>query len=571
LTFPNHPPPSRWNASGRGRGFLKNTASISNSPRPPESTHFHFTPKTVDTKTVHRHSLGGFATYTRTDSAVAGVLPVIKLAIILKDHLGSTDLLYTGLWNGANWGDPTTLRESFDAFGERRNASTQVTYRSTDTDAFRTGPDTYERGYTGHEQLDDSGLIHMNGRLYDPELGRMLSPDPYVQVPEYSQNFNRYSYVLNNPLNLTDPTGFNWLGKACSWLKTNWRTVVVIVVAAILVCTGIGSAIGGAMFASLYGVTGAVLTPALYMAGVTAMTGAFVGAVTGALGAALAGGNMGDVLRGAVVGGISGALTGALHGTSAVVNIAGHGVVGGASNVAMGGKFGDGFLSAAASAATAVTGLTDPETSRFNLAGRTAIASIAGGTASALGGGKFANGAVTGAMTHLLNAEASAKIKSEAVKTLSIEQSGKLKAIFAKAGFTTQLSEMYRSSLGREILAFLADNSDKWKLEVLPSDERSWADTDLHLKYGASSGVLAHESQHLAEFMTGNKNYFRNVEYSGDSTSSPRGDYSLEFRAVRIQNLFLLEAFPKCPPTRFYNEDGLKQWLKKDEYYPHTN
>jgi RHS repeat-associated protein len=61
------------------------------------------------------------------------------------------------------------------------------------------------RGYTGHEQLDQfglgaPGLINMNGRLYDPALGRVLSADNYVQDPFNSQNYNRYSYVLNNPM-----------------------------------------------------------------------------------------------------------------------------------------------------------------------------------------------------------------------------------------------------------------------------------------------------------------------------------------------------------------------------------
>ena len=63
------------------------------------------------------------------------------------------------------------------------------------------------RGYTGHEMLPEFGLINMNGRMYDPQLGRFLSPDNYVQMPDNSQNFNRYSYCLNNPLKYTDPSG----------------------------------------------------------------------------------------------------------------------------------------------------------------------------------------------------------------------------------------------------------------------------------------------------------------------------------------------------------------------------
>ena len=63
------------------------------------------------------------------------------------------------------------------------------------------------RGYTGHEYLPWFGLVNMNARLYDPAIGRFLSPDPYVQMPDFSQNFNRYSYCLNNPLKFTDPNG----------------------------------------------------------------------------------------------------------------------------------------------------------------------------------------------------------------------------------------------------------------------------------------------------------------------------------------------------------------------------
>ena len=66
----------------------------------------------------------------------------------------------------------------------------------------------FDRGYTGYEHLDAFSLINMNGRVYDPWLGRMLSPDPIVQEPGNSQNYNSYSYVLNNPLKYTDPSGY---------------------------------------------------------------------------------------------------------------------------------------------------------------------------------------------------------------------------------------------------------------------------------------------------------------------------------------------------------------------------
>ena len=65
----------------------------------------------------------------------------------------------------------------------------------------------FDRGYTGHEHLQSVGLINMNGRLYDPKLHRFLQPDNYVQDPSNTQNYNRYGYVLNNPLKYTDPSG----------------------------------------------------------------------------------------------------------------------------------------------------------------------------------------------------------------------------------------------------------------------------------------------------------------------------------------------------------------------------
>lgn len=63
-------------------------------------------------------------------------------------------------------------------------------------------------GYTLHEHLDSQALIHMNGRVYDPVVGRFTSADPNVVYPDNIQDYNRYSYVWNNPLSFTDPDGF---------------------------------------------------------------------------------------------------------------------------------------------------------------------------------------------------------------------------------------------------------------------------------------------------------------------------------------------------------------------------
>ena len=64
-----------------------------------------------------------------------------------------------------------------------------------------------DRGYTSHEHLHGVELIHMNGRLYDPLLKRFLNADENIQDPYNTQNYNKYGYVMNNPLMYNDPSG----------------------------------------------------------------------------------------------------------------------------------------------------------------------------------------------------------------------------------------------------------------------------------------------------------------------------------------------------------------------------
>ena len=62
-------------------------------------------------------------------------------------------------------------------------------------------------GYTGQREMSSIGLMDYNARLYDPQLGRFIQPDTMVSNPVDPQTWNRYSYVNNNPINMTDPTG----------------------------------------------------------------------------------------------------------------------------------------------------------------------------------------------------------------------------------------------------------------------------------------------------------------------------------------------------------------------------
>lgn len=117
-----------------------------------------------------------------------------------RDYLGSILNIIKQVGDGSTLAGELVEHRQFGAWG------TVDVFWSKDSE--KMGHDSLlDRGYTGHEHFFDISLIHMNGRMYDPQLGRFLSPDNYIQNPYNTQNFNRYGYVLNNPLSYNDPSG----------------------------------------------------------------------------------------------------------------------------------------------------------------------------------------------------------------------------------------------------------------------------------------------------------------------------------------------------------------------------
>ena len=304
---------------------------------------------------------------------------------LLRDHLNSVYAVMEGI----------DVKDyfSFDSWGKRRNAQNWATLwdYTTNSSSILSLTNLTTRGYTGHEMLDTVGIVHMNGRIYDAAIGRFLQADPQIQAPMDTQSYNRYTYVRNNPLALVDPSGYGWLSKGWRSFKNALADnpllgAVVSIVAAVVI---------GPWAVQAFGVIGG---------------GAFTGFVAGGLGT--------GTLEGAVIGAFSGAAFGALHGfqpdsllsADGLLKVAAHGSVGGAASVLQGGKFGHGFVSAGITQAASQGNVFDPLDQGGSItairAKNAIAAAIVGGTASAVTGGKFANGAVTGAFSRLLNDQA---------------------------------------------------------------------------------------------------------------------------------------------------------------------
>lgn len=249
---------------------------------------------------------------------------VFKPYITFTDHLGS-------IMSVVDKEGTEVFEAEYDAWGEQTVKRNAIGLR---------------RGYTGHEMLGEYGIINMNGRLYDPMLGRFFSPDNYVQFPGFTQSYNRYSYCLNNPLKYTDPSGE----------------------LSFTVAFGIFNVITGMMQAAFNGEN-------VWKAGIL------------------------GVMRAAASYGIGKAF-GAFGSVGHELLRAGaHGIAGGVYSALSGGNFGSGFASGAISSAAGslAQGLN------MNATQMVLTSTAAGGFAAWAAGGNFLSGAMQGLFVGLLN------------------------------------------------------------------------------------------------------------------------------------------------------------------------
>ena len=266
--------------------------------------------------------------------------------------------------------------------------------------------------HTFHEQLDPVGLVHMNGRVYDPELGRFMSPDIAIQDITNLQALNSYTYVNNNPLSFTDPSGF-FLSGLFKSIGRFFRSVFRAVVGAFkaVLDSQIGRAIIQIAACSFGGPACVALTGAITLAA----GGSLRSAVMAMAFTALSVGTwtqVGNYLHPIVA-------TQGLGGQA--FSVATHAVVGGALSVAQGGSFMEGFAAGGIGDVGSFAGFSAFGTGSDGLYARTALAATMGGLASEITGGKFANGAVTGAFGHLFNAEGGDLLTKRALHEMAVE------------------------------------------------------------------------------------------------------------------------------------------------------
>jgi RHS repeat-associated protein len=338
----------------------------------------------------------------------------VKLEYWHKDHLGS--LVATSDHNGN-----VTARYAYDPFGKRRLTNSSydpfgnvVVDWTSDTNA---GTD---RGYTGHEHLDDVGVIHMNGRIFDPLIARFMQADPLIQDPGNLQNYDRYAYCYNNPGNCTDPSGYKSLKQFFRAADTFARRPTIQHAHGVLRSVPGQASIDRFFMNNPYAYAAAKIVVAYFTFGLGAAgmdayynyerTGSASSAVKGFAIAAATAWAMNAVGNATTISWDTGfnASVGEYWnaGTSVNIpaNVLGHAVVGGVSSLASGGNFKSGALAGAFGSVMSNSGLYSEGNRVLSVMQHAAV----GGVGSVLGGGKFADGAVTAAFGYLFNQAAHA-------------------------------------------------------------------------------------------------------------------------------------------------------------------
>jgi RHS repeat-associated protein len=297
-------------------------------------------------------------------------------------------------------------RYAYDPFGKRRFAdgnfdATNALYidathyvDQSATLALLTSTRGTVRGFTGHEHLDDLGLIHMNGRMYDATIARFMQADPTIQYSLLMQDYNRYSYLMNNPLAGFDPSGYHFLGDFGEFIDDalgmllGWAPPWLRDIAAIVVSYELGPEAGEGFWAA---------------AADTALAGFSAGVITSG---SLEGG-LQQAISAELFFGAGQLATAEQFGETSLGRAVFHAGAGCLSSVMQGGNCGKGAVGA---------GLTQYLGSNFaawakgevpNVKLRIVVQvigfSVIGGTASKLTGGKFGNGATSGAFQYLFN------------------------------------------------------------------------------------------------------------------------------------------------------------------------
>ncbi|AKS40999.1 RHS repeat-associated core domain-containing protein [Wenzhouxiangella marina] len=281
----------------------------------------------------------------------------------------------------------TIARMSFDPWGARRamvagDNDGWIPYTQPIATAwseeFQRMLDWTERGYTGHEHMDALGLIHMNGRIYDPVLARFIQSDPFI---EDVGTLNRYTYVHNNPLGWVDPSGFtgrpnNTRDRGNHAFRMFASSVIGMATWA-YAATSITTGMTVAEKASVAAVAASGSAASTYVA-TGSVKGAFISFSTALL--------FNSVGQG-------------FHDKSLPKQMFAHGIVGGVSAAASGGDFARGFMAAS------FTKMVSPSIQDLPVGAleQTLIAGAVSGLASEISGGKFGLSAVRGAMGYALN------------------------------------------------------------------------------------------------------------------------------------------------------------------------